>query len=339
MLNPVNVEEVRGYRIEIGIDVLPTDIRSSINNMNVWLEQHKDLKIVSKDDYIGMANKLKVVKRFSNKIEDCENGLLKPIDDLRNKIIGEFRPIKQNRNYTESCMKMTMINWSAEMQRKRNEEKAEKLKKAKEEEAIIKKVLQEESIEEHTKVDLLEAQKKTEVEKRRDLEIKKIEGDKKVLQITKQIGEAKEKVNKDSSNAEEIGKEIETLEGQKNIIEDTIKNIETDLYNVKGNIKTISKKEAVINIYARKLAVEKDALVIAPGQPLTERVPKVNGIVYAKLLKYRITDINLVPKEWTNVVITVDDKKVREALRLKGKNLNIPGIDVYEEDSLRSSLY
>jgi len=169
MLNPVDTSEVRGYKIEVGTDVLPADIRSSINNMNVWLEQHKDLKIVSNDDYVDMTNKLKVVKGFSNKIADCENGLLKPIDDLRDKIVGEFRPIKQNRNHTETCMKKTIIDYSIVITKKRDWEKAEKLRKAKEEEARIKKVLEEEAIEGQEKVDLLEAQRKIEVDKRKDL--------------------------------------------------------------------------------------------------------------------------------------------------------------------------
>lgn len=339
MLSPVSIEDTVGYRIEVCTDVLPADIRLAVNNMNIWFEQCKDLRIVSSNDYTIMSDRLKITKGFENDICNYKHEMLKPVDNLKDKIIGELTPIEQNCNHTISCMKMLMINWSAEVKRKRNDEKAEKLRKAKEEEVTIKQVLEKDATKEQKKADLLEAHRKIEVEKRKDLEIKKIEEERNICQIVKQIDETKEKIDKDPSNTEYIEKEIDILERQKSAIDDTIKNIVTDLGNVNNNIMSISKEETAIKINVRKLVVEKDALIIAPGLLLTEKVPKINGIVHAKLLKYRTIDINLVPQEWTKVVITVDDKKVREAIKLKGKNLKIPGIEVYEEDSLRSSSY
>lgn len=339
MLSPVSIEDTMGYRIEVGTDILPTDIRSAVNDINVWLEQCKDLKIVSKNDYIVMCDRLKIVKGFNDDIDNYKRIMLKPVDSLKDKINGALNPIKQNCGHTESCMKEMMIDWNTKIKRKRDDERADKLREAREEEIVIKKELEAKAIKERRNADILEARKNIEIEKRKELDTKKIEAERNALQITEQIEEAKKEIVKDSSNAEEIGKEIGTLEKLKCTIEHTIKNIETDVSNVNNQIKLISVEEFDIMEKVQKLTVEKDTLIIAPDRLLTEKVPKISGIVYAKLLKYRTIDINMVPKEWTNVVITVNDKKVREALKLKGKNLNIPGIEVYEEDNLRSPSY
>lgn len=335
----VNIVDMKGYHIDVGIDVIPTETRSTLNEINKYLDRCRDMKIASNDDFIAMSDELKKVKSIIIKIEYCHGIMLKPVNGLKNKIDGVFKPISHDANYTKSCMDMLILDWKADVTRKRNEEKVENARKAKEEEDKLKKELDIQAFEEKKKADTFEIQRKAKIEDRKEFERKKIEEQRNACQITNKIECAKKEIEKDPSKAEDIGKEIGILERQKNIAEEVIKKIDTDVGNVKNDIKLISAEEMNRKRRAQKLITEKDALVVAPKKPLTEKVPKINGVTFAKYIKYRIIDINQVPKEYTNVSIVVDDNKVREAVRLKGMNLQIPGIEIYEEEIVRSSSY
>lgn len=349
MLGIVKVEDMKGYRIEVGTDVIPVEIRSIMDEIDKYLDQFKDLKIANNDDYINMDIQLKTVQSLEDKINGCNNKLLAPIDRLRNALVKDIDQLRGKRNYTDQCIRKTMIDWNVEMTRKRNEEKADNLKKAKEKELKLKKEMESKILAEKEKATLLESQRKAKVEEKKLLEKKKVEEQQKALQINNQIEETRKDVANDSV------KEIENLEIQKESITETVKKIETDILTLNGQIKLVSKEEMGAKQDAQKFIAEKDALVIAPEPPLT-KVPKIKDLSFVTNLNYKVIDIDLVPLEWVDITLnektnkdklvdlvpkdwldkTIKDKAIKDALKKVGKDLKIPGIEIFEIKNLRS---
>jgi Zn finger protein HypA/HybF involved in hydrogenase expression len=185
MIDLLDVENDKGYKIYVGADVLPTDVRLNIDTMNKLLDQYKDLKITSDSDYIDISDKLTAVKSMRTKISECEEKSLGPINDLVNTIVSEIDPTKNKVTETEVFFKQLILDWEMSAAKRREEElaleeqrKAEELEKQRKAEELEKQRKAEElerqikadELEEQRKAEELGKQKKEEVEMRIDKE-------------------------------------------------------------------------------------------------------------------------------------------------------------------------
>lgn len=144
MIDLLDVENDRGYKIIVGKDVLPADVRLNVDMMNKLLDQFKDLKITSNNDYLDISDKLKTVESMRDKISECEEKSIGPINDLANAIVNEIDPTKNKVTETEVIFKQLISNWEVSPAKIHEEEmaleekrKADVLEKQKEEEMNI----------------------------------------------------------------------------------------------------------------------------------------------------------------------------------------------------------
>lgn len=63
---------------------------------------------------------------------------------------------------------------------------------------------------------------------------------------------------------------------------------------------------------------------------LAKTTPDVQGVSTRKVWKFRIIDANLIPREY----MTVDEKKIGGVVRALKDATNIPGVEVYAEDTV-----
>jgi len=182
MLDLIDIESNTGFKIEVGANgIVPKETKAFINSVNEWLEQHRDIKIENNEDYVQMGEDLKKVKGFEYGLDKRQIEVIDEFRKLENQYVDYVVPIRDSLNYAEYCRKKTMQDWRNDIKRKREEEKAEELLKAKEEEDRLKRELETKAIEEQKKAELLTAQRKVGVEKRRELEIQKAEEEKKAI--------------------------------------------------------------------------------------------------------------------------------------------------------------
>lgn len=69
-----------------------------------------------------------------------------------------------------------------------------------------------------------------------------------------------------------------------------------------------------------------------PVSPDADMTPKVSGVKTYRVTKWRVIDLNKVPREY----LTLDEKKVNQAVREMKNLANIPGIEVYQEEEVRA---
>lgn len=67
--------------------------------------------------------------------------------------------------------------------------------------------------------------------------------------------------------------------------------------------------------------------VYVPPVIVEKEVPKVEGVVYRTVWKFRIRDINKVPREY----LKIDEVKIGAVVRAMKQECKIPGIEVYSE--------
>lgn len=63
---------------------------------------------------------------------------------------------------------------------------------------------------------------------------------------------------------------------------------------------------------------------------MTPAIPKTEGVYARKTIKYRVTDIKKVPLEF----LTIDNSKICATIKKFGNATNIPGIEVYTEETM-----
>lgn len=104
-------------------------------------------------------------------------------------------------------------------------------------------------------------------------------------------------------------------------------------------LREIARKEEEERRLAEAIAAEQsgekevaEEIISAPVQPppvvVPKTVPKVSGVSMMKQWKFRITDINKVPRQY----LMVDEQKVGGVVRALKDQANIPGIEVYSVD-------
>jgi hypothetical protein len=59
----------------------------------------------------------------------------------------------------------------------------------------------------------------------------------------------------------------------------------------------------------------------------TVSTPKVDGLSFRTVIKYRVVDEGAIPREY----LLVNDTKIKNMIRALGNETNIPGIELYEE--------
>lgn len=71
-----------------------------------------------------------------------------------------------------------------------------------------------------------------------------------------------------------------------------------------------------------------DEPVYIPPVVMPPAAPKVAGISSRRVWKYRIVDVNLIPRQY----MIPNDVAIGAVVRSMGKAMNIPGVEVYQED-------
>ncbi|KKM62742.1 hypothetical protein LCGC14_1518630 [marine sediment metagenome] len=72
--------------------------------------------------------------------------------------------------------------------------------------------------------------------------------------------------------------------------------------------------------------------VVAPPVVLASSTPKVQGVSYTKVWKYKIVKPDEVPDEYK----LIDEKKIGQVVRAMKDQTKIPGVQAYSEQSVRS---
>ena len=87
-------------------------------------------------------------------------------------------------------------------------------------------------------------------------------------------------------------------------------------------------RQQALNEAAKALqASETQAQGLMLLQQASTDAPKVQGVNGRKQVSFKVTDPNLVPREYCSV----DEGKIRAAVKLGGAGTQIPGVRVYEE--------
>lgn len=67
-----------------------------------------------------------------------------------------------------------------------------------------------------------------------------------------------------------------------------------------------------------------------PIAPVARATPKVAGITMRKVWRYRVVNANVIPRQY----LKVDEPKIASVVRALGRDAKIPGIEVYEEQTV-----
>jgi hypothetical protein len=328
-------QEVDGYKVEFGDNVIPKALKDVMEKIDRFCDDTLNMKITSNEDFVIMNDRTQIIKGYTDNMIEIESVCLTPLNELANKVTGQTTILIDKCLRTEKYSKQETIIWNKHIKKKIAEEIRENKRKAKEKADILKREFDLKAIEQKKRADELAIQTKIEVEKKRELERQKIEDDKKALVIKTQLEKTKKMLEEDPNN-EDVKKEIETLSKEKDVVENDVKEIEKDISEKKIQIKLISQEEMSTKKEVMKLIKDKENVSVTPEEPQTEDVPKLDGSNIAKYLDYRIVDINLIPREHTTVSIVVNRASIMSVIREKGMNTNIPGIEVFEKDIVRT---
>lgn len=67
-------------------------------------------------------------------------------------------------------------------------------------------------------------------------------------------------------------------------------------------------------------------------KPMVEKTtPKINGLTLTTTWKWRVIDANIIPREY----LKIDEAKINSVVKALKDNANIPGIEVYPEQTMR----
>jgi hypothetical protein len=70
-----------------------------------------------------------------------------------------------------------------------------------------------------------------------------------------------------------------------------------------------------------------EAIAIEPPKPVIPEPVKAQGTFLRKELKWRVFDLNLVPREF----LVLDRQKVEQVFRIQREKMSIPGVETYED--------
>lgn len=143
---------------------------------------------------------------------------------------------------------------------------------------------------------------------------------KKAFEAHREILSAKKKQSEPLKSAEnllksKIAEYNKELERQRRIVEEHLRKLEEER-RLQEAVDT--NDESVL-----------DAPIIVP---VVQETHRINGTTIVKNWTFRIVDEALIPREY----LLVDEKKVRGVVRALKEKANIPGIEVYAEDVVRS---
>jgi len=81
---------------------------------------------------------------------------------------------------------------------------------------------------------------------------------------------------------------------------------------------------------AQQAAAEVKAAPVALEVPEVEEAPKASGVVSRTVRKFRIVDVNKIPRKF----MVPDEVKIRKVVQALGADADIPGVEVYEENQV-----
>ena len=115
----------------------PQKIEQLKQEVAVFLYENQEFKIGSADEYTKAGDVIKEIKQRLNKLDDKCKEYTKPLNDLKSKIIADFRQISDPlEKFVEEVKDMMTVWYRAEQKRLDEEQsriEAEALKKAKDE--------------------------------------------------------------------------------------------------------------------------------------------------------------------------------------------------------------
>lgn len=337
MVNFLDTENNNGFRIDVCKNVLPTNIREDIDVIKKFLEECKKADIKNNDDYINVADKIKTVKSVRNRLIGHENTCLKPVNDLAIKLVGEFDPLRNGCDEVEHYLKNISVSFDTETENRRRVEKIEAEKRRKEKQDKQDKEIEAEKLKKEKEAEELRKQKEAEIKKKEELERKIVEKEKEVICVAKKIECVKKEIVSKPDDAKKLEDEVKALSEKKDAVTETIEKINKCVDDKCEAINIIAAEEMATKKKVSALIIEKNSKKVPLEKLATAKIPKIDGTNIARYVKYKCVNLAIVPKEYVIMTIVLDEKKVRETVKLEGMNTKIPGIEVYEEKIMRST--
>lgn len=335
-----NIEIDNGFKIIVGSkDILPISSRKFIDDVSKLLDRYDDKTVITNnEEFAEIQNDRVDIRKIGERIKDHKKILTAPLHGLIHGVDDQFRPAEQKYNVKKTNTDVLITSWASEYRKKIEEDKAEKLKKAEEMKIAIKQQNDVDIADAKIKTDVFLYKRKDEMEEKRKLETKKIEKEIEIRQISRQLEEKKEEISHiESSKTEEYESVIRALEVQKNVVGDELQDINIKIEHKITELRDIRDNEICEITKLKDLEINNQSIVVIP-EPSIEEPPKISGLTIAKYLDFELVDLSTVPKEWTETVITLNEGKVRKALKLYGLGLSIPGIRFFEKDVVRSPI-
>ena len=118
---------------------------------------------------------------------------------------------------------------------------------------------------------------------------------------------------------ERINKEKEKIRQELKLLEEERKIKEALLFEEVGNVE---KAEEILN-----------SEIIIP-EVFTENKTNIPGVSYTKIYKFRIIDVDQIPRK----LLIPDEKRIGQIVRALKEDAKIPGVEVYFESSVKSKI-
>lgn len=286
-------------------------------------------------DYARIVSEMKTNKSREAKLEVLKASLLEPVELVKEDIVTCFNPIKEKHIVLETRQKEALKEYKEKKELELAKEQEEKQKKADEEAAKIREELAEKAKEEEKNTKALTEQRRIEMQKAKELKLKEEKDKENALIVAQKLKdeEAKRAAAKDLAEKEEIQREVDRLAKEKTTAEDIAKKIAEEVTNQDNVVRVVAREEFDSKMKAKKLDTCSKTYTVKPEMTITKPVPNIAGVAYRIYLKYRTVNKAEVPEYWKKI----DDEKVKAALKVQGRELQIPGIEIYEKTEVSSS--
>lgn len=330
-----------GYRIEVYEKPISPGTEAFINAMTE--ETRKQLEtpidVKSEADYNRVVSMIKANKANMKKrdalYDDC-NGL---VNIVHNALSDSFSPLVKGQKELEAMLKEKATKYQVETERAAAIETAEKKKKAEEEARIVRDAAAKKAEEERRRAEALAKQRREEIEQKQAAIRKKAEEEEKRRQLEQKRKEEEErkKAATDAEEAAKIDEEIERISQEEVSVEEVVKKLEDEVVSRADQVKILGRQEYEAKTKAHNLDIHSKTYTKQPEMNLIRPVGKVAGVCHPRRIRHKLIDLTLkkVPDYW--IKKTLDDEKVKDAIKVQGLDLKIPGVEIYEEVGMSST--
>lgn len=360
MFDLVKDEDMKGFKIHVGIDILGATERSILDGISAHLDQCHCTKIENNRDYARCSNSYETIRRYDRTLVELKKNVLRPIKKLENKVLAEINPVINKRAEKEVEYKKSIITYKQNMEVQIAQEKAENAKKAKEAADGKRKEMEDEIARKKKVVDEIDTRMKVELDKKKAMEQEKLKKDETIVQIDREIEIIKMEIDTNPDKKDEIDKKIGNLELQRKTVAEDIKKTDVELADQTAKVKSVSTEAINMIKDIKEIAMEKESVVVAAEPPSTE-LPPIQNLVFSSHIKHKLIDmekvptgykkielndrvnksklLELIPKEWLN--IDLDNDAIKDVIKKWKKDGipiysdSIPGIELYLSTGIR----